>query len=120
MDWQKIGDESVELMRGYLRVNTTNPPDEETAGTRFLAQALDGAGIASETAESAPERGNLVARVRGDGALSAIVLHHHIDERYWTVDPFSFARASSATGATPRWSGPPSPSICSRAARSGT
>ncbi len=110
MDWQKIGDESVELMRGYLRVNTTNPPGQETAGTRFLAQVLDGAGIASETAESAPERGNLGARVRGDGALGALVLHHHIDvvygdERYGTVDPFSFARA--ATGATPRWSGPP-------------
>jgi acetylornithine deacetylase/succinyl-diaminopimelate desuccinylase-like protein len=34
-----------------------------------------------------------MARVRGDGALPAIVLHHHIDvvyadRRYWTVDPF--------------------------------
>ena len=110
MDWPKIGEESVELMQGYLRVNTTNPPGRETAGTCFLAGVLDGAGVASETAESAPERGNLVARVRGDGALGALVLHHHIDvvyadERYWTVDPFSFAR--TATGATPRWSGPP-------------
>ena len=93
MDWQKIGEEAVQLTRGYLRVNTTNPPGGETAGTRFLAQVLDGAGMASETAESAPGRGNLVARVRGDGSLGGIVLHHHIDvvyadERYWTVDPF--------------------------------
>lgn len=93
MDWGKIGDETVDLMRGYLRVNTTNPPGGETAGTRFLAQVLDGDGITSETAESAPERGNLVARIRGDGSLGGIVLHHHIDvvyadERYWTVDPF--------------------------------
>ena len=93
MDWQKIGEEAVELTRGYLRVNTTNPPGGETAGTRFLAEVLDGVGIASETAESAPGRGNLVARVRGDGSLGGIVLHHHIevvyaDERYWTVDPF--------------------------------
>jgi len=92
-DWRKVGDETVDMMRGYLRVNTTNPPGGETAGARFLAQVLDGDGIASETAESAPERGNLVARVRGDGSLGAIVLHHHIDvvyadERYWTVDPF--------------------------------
>ena len=93
MDWPKIGEEAVQLTRGYLRVNTTNPPGGETAGTRFLAQVLDGAGMASETAESAPGRGNLVARVRGDGSLGGIVLHHHIDvvyadERYWTVDPF--------------------------------
>ncbi len=53
MDWQKIGEEAVELTRGYLRVNTTNPPGGETAGTRFLAQVLDGAGMASETSESA-------------------------------------------------------------------
>ena len=93
MDWGKIGDETVELLRGYLRVNTTNPPGNETAGARFLAQVLDGDGIASETAESAPGRGNLVARLKGDGSLGGIVLHHHIDvvyadERYWTVDPF--------------------------------
>ena len=47
----------------------------------------------SETAESAPGRANLVARLRGDGSLGGIVLHHHIDvvyadRRYWTVDPF--------------------------------
>jgi acetylornithine deacetylase/succinyl-diaminopimelate desuccinylase-like protein len=93
MDWSKVGDEAVDLLRSYLRVNTTNPPGNETAGTRFLAQVLEGAGISSETAESAPGRGNLAARVKGDGSLGGIVLHHHIDvvyadERYWTVDPF--------------------------------
>ncbi len=93
MDWGALGTETVELMRAYLKVDTTNPPGNETAGTRFLAQVLDGDGIASETAEPAPERGNLVARQRGDGSLGGLVLHHHIDvvyadERYWTVDPF--------------------------------
>ena len=93
MDWGALGTETVELMRAYLKVDTTNPPGNETAGTRFLAQVLDGDGVASETAESAPERGNLVARLRGDGSLGGLVLHHHIDvvyadERYWTVDPF--------------------------------
>ena len=93
MDWTKIGNETVDLMRAYLRINTTNPPGNELEGARFLAQALDGDGIASETAESAPGRANLVARLTGDGSLGGIVLHHHIDvvyadERYWTVDPF--------------------------------
>ena len=50
-------------------------------------------GIASEKAESAPGRGNVVARLPGDGSLGGIVLHHHIDvvyadRRYWSVDPF--------------------------------
>ena len=93
MDWTKIGVETVDLTRAYLRINTTNPPGNETAGARFLAEVLNGDGIPSETAESAPGRGNLVARLEGDGSLGGIVLHHHIDvvyadERYWTMDPF--------------------------------
>lgn len=93
LDYRAIGDEAVELCRRYLAVDTTNPPGNESEGTRFLAAVLDGDGIASEVAEAAPGRGNLCARHRGDGSLPAIVLHHHIDvvyadPRYWTVDPF--------------------------------
>ncbi|HTO11046.1 MAG TPA: M20/M25/M40 family metallo-hydrolase [Candidatus Binatia bacterium] len=65
---------------------------------RFLQEVLAREGIASETAESAPGRANLVARLAGDGSLGGIVLHHHIDvvyadRRYWTVDPFGGALA---------------------------
>ena len=83
----------MELLRQYLMIDTTNPPGNEIAGTRFLAEVLAAHDIASEMAESAPGRANLVARLRGDGSLGGIVLHHHIDvvyadRRYWTVDPF--------------------------------
>ena len=93
MDWRAIGEETVDLCRRYLMVDTTNPPGNETEGTRFIAGVLDGDGIPSETAEAVPGRGNLMARLRGDGSLPAIVLHHHIDvvyadRRYWSVDPF--------------------------------
>ena len=93
IDWSALGDETVELMRRYLMIDTTNPPGNEAAGAAFLADVLKRDGIASETAESAPGRANLVARLKGDGSLGGIVLHHHIDvvyadRRYWTVDPF--------------------------------
>ena len=93
IDWAALGDEAVELLRRYLEIDTTNPPGNEIAGARFLAGVLAREGIESEIAESAPGRGNLVARVTGDGSLGGIVLHHHIDvvyadRRYWTVDPF--------------------------------
>lgn len=91
--WDALGEETVDLLRRYLMIDTTNPPGHELAGARFVADVLARDGIASEIAESAPGRANLVARVAGDGALGAIVLHHHIDvvyadRRYWTVDPF--------------------------------
>jgi acetylornithine deacetylase/succinyl-diaminopimelate desuccinylase-like protein len=93
IDWRAVGDEAVGLLRAYLAIDTTNPPGNEAAGARFLADVLARAGIESQTVESAPGRANLVARVRGDGSLGAIVLHHHIDvvyadRRFWTVDPF--------------------------------
>jgi len=93
IDWKALGDETAELLRRYLMIDTTNPPGNELAGATFLAGVLAGEGIPSETVESAPGRANLVARLRGDGSLPGIVLHHHIDvvyadRRYWTVDPF--------------------------------
>jgi len=93
IDWAALGDETIDVLRRYLMVDTTNPPGGETEGARFLADLLEAEGITSEMAESAPGRGNLVARLPGSGALPAIVLHHHIDvvyadRRYWTVDPF--------------------------------
>ncbi|MAT84835.1 MAG: peptidase M20 [Gammaproteobacteria bacterium] len=77
----------------YIRVDTTNPPGNETAGVEFLAAILEEAGIPYETAESAPGRGNLWARLEG-GDEPALVLLHHIDvvsadPRYWDVDPLA-------------------------------
>jgi acetylornithine deacetylase/succinyl-diaminopimelate desuccinylase-like protein len=44
--------------------------------------------------ESAPGRGNIYARLKGDGSKKAIVLLNHMDvvpadRRYWSVDPLS-------------------------------
>ena len=97
-DWGALGDETVELLRRYLRIDTTNPPGNEAAGARFLAEILTREGIESETIEAAPGRASLRACLPGDGSLRGIVLHHHIDvvyadRRYWTVDPFGGAIA---------------------------
>jgi len=93
IDWAALGDETVDLLRRYLMIDTTNPPGNEIAGVRFLADVLARDGIESETIEAAPGRGSLRARLVGDGSLGGIVLHHHIDvvyadRRYWSVDPF--------------------------------
>jgi len=98
IDWAALGDETIELLRRYLMIDTTNPPGNEIAGTRFLAEVLARDGIESETIEAAPGRASLRAKLAGDGSLGGIVLHHHIDvvyadRRYWTVDPFGGAIA---------------------------
>jgi acetylornithine deacetylase/succinyl-diaminopimelate desuccinylase-like protein len=93
IDWSALGEETIDLLRRYLMIDTTNPPGNEIEGARFLAGVLAKDGVDSEIVESAPGRANLLARLEGDGSLGGIVLHHHIDvvyadRRYWTVDPF--------------------------------
>jgi hypothetical protein len=40
MDWTALGDETVDLLRRYLMIDTTNPPGYEIAGAKFLAEIL--------------------------------------------------------------------------------
>src|SRR4029453_16171311 len=40
VDWGTVGTGTVELLRRYLTVDTTNPPGNEIAGARFLAEIL--------------------------------------------------------------------------------
>lgn len=77
----------------YLRVDTVNPPGNEIRGVEYFASIFDAAGIAYDTAESAPGRGNIWARIKG-GRKPGIVLLNHIDVvpadlRHWSVDPLS-------------------------------
>ena len=88
---EALASDAVRVLQEYVRVDTTNPPGNEARGVAFLAKLLDAAGIAYETAESAPGRGNIWARLEG-GEEPAILLLHHIDvvpadEDHWTADP---------------------------------
>jgi acetylornithine deacetylase/succinyl-diaminopimelate desuccinylase-like protein len=64
VDWAAAGDEAVDLLSRYHRVDTRNPPGNETLGAQFLAAELKRDGIESEVHEYAPGRGSLVARLR--------------------------------------------------------
>lgn len=86
-------DQAVPRLRDYLRIDTINPPGNESRGVAYLAGLLGQAGIAYKTAESAPGRGNIWARLKG-GDEPALILLHHIDvvpadAEHWLVDPLS-------------------------------
>lgn len=100
VDWAKTGGEAVEKLAGFIRADTSNPPGTEANGVEWLKKVFDAEGIASQTAESAPGRGNIVARLKGSpegvagGAQPALVLLCHIDvvpsnPEFWTTNPFS-------------------------------
>jgi acetylornithine deacetylase/succinyl-diaminopimelate desuccinylase-like protein len=93
-DFDALGMEAAERLAEYLRVRTVNPPGNETAGAKWLQQALAREGIESQIFESSPGRGNLYARLAGNGSKRPIVLLSHIDvvpatDSAWQVGPWS-------------------------------
>ena len=79
IDWQKAGEEAAKVLSGYLRVDTFNPPGNETRGARYLGNVLQREGIPYEIVEHAPGRGTLIARLKGAGEEKPLCLLSHID-----------------------------------------
>jgi hypothetical protein len=50
------------VLQACVRIDTVNPPGNESRGVEYLARLLASAGIKHETVESARGRGNLWAR----------------------------------------------------------
>jgi len=93
MNWSQVRAEAVGYLCELLRINTVNPPGDELRACEFLAGVLAPEGIETAVLEAAPGRGNLVARLRGDGRAAPLMLMAHLDvvpvetER-WKHDPF--------------------------------
>lgn len=93
LDLASLQDEALGWLQDYIRINTINPPGNETAGAEFFARIFEAEGIDYEMVESAPGRGNVWARLEGGDEPGIVLLHHMdvvpADERYWTTDPLS-------------------------------
>jgi hypothetical protein len=50
-DFQAARDETVKILSGFIRVDTSNPPGNETKGAEYLKAILDREGIPSEIFE---------------------------------------------------------------------
>ncbi|MBZ0111334.1 MAG: M20/M25/M40 family metallo-hydrolase, partial [Thermoanaerobaculia bacterium] len=88
-------------LRGYLSLDTSNPPGREHVGVAYLAEILRAEGIEYQILASAEGRTSLLARLQANPADSgvvqeaeanALVLLHHVDVVApgpdWTHDPF--------------------------------
>ena len=90
---QTLEDESVAWLQDLIRIDTINPPGNESRAVDYYARIFEAEGIEIETAESAPGRGNIWARLEG-GDEPALILLQHTDvvpaeEEFWTIDPLS-------------------------------
>lgn len=85
--------EPLELLKNLIQINTTNPPGDETVAMEWVKNYLSGYGIESNILESAPGRGNLIARLQGESDEKSLILMAHLDvvpatPEEWTYPPF--------------------------------
>lgn len=93
MDWEAIGQEAVQLLSEFIKVETINPPGNEYRATDFLGRIFEREDIPFQTFESDPGRKSIYARLNGDGSKRPLILLSHsdvvpVDREYWSVDPF--------------------------------
>ena len=85
--------EVLQLLKDLIRIDTSNPPGNETQAAVYIREVIEREGISSEIIESAPGRGNLIARLKGDGSKPAMILLGHLDvvpadPSEWQIPPF--------------------------------
>jgi acetylornithine deacetylase/succinyl-diaminopimelate desuccinylase-like protein len=86
--------ETVDLLQRLIRIDTVNPPGNETAAAEILRDYLEADGVECELYARVPERANLVARIRGSGDGPSLALLSHTDTvladpAEWQLDPWS-------------------------------
>jgi acetylornithine deacetylase/succinyl-diaminopimelate desuccinylase-like protein len=88
-----LRDETVELLRELIRLDTVNPPGNETRAAELLRTYLEDNGVRCEFFAKVPERANLVARIAGGDGARLLLLSHTdtvlADAAEWQVDPWS-------------------------------
>lgn len=93
-DWNNVQRESVQLLIELIRFNTTNPPGNERPLLDHLATIFQKEGLDPLILETAPNRGNLIVRLKGNGNKRPILLNSHVDvvpadANFWDHPPFS-------------------------------
>jgi acetylornithine deacetylase/succinyl-diaminopimelate desuccinylase-like protein len=93
-----VEQEAEDAFVAYLRIDTTNPPGNETTGAAYLRDLLAKDGIEAKLVGDDPKRQGVYARLRAkDSTEKALVLLSHIDvvpadPSLWRNPPFSGKR----------------------------
>src|ERR1700751_84872 len=92
-DNRSLGGRTRQYLPALIRLDTSNPPGNESKVASYLKQVADSSGIPAELLGDDPKRLNMVARIKGNGKNKPLLLMAHTDvvpaeRKQWTVDPF--------------------------------
>ena len=97
VDWDKLSAEILDRFSELLKIDSSNPPGNETKVAKTVQAVLEREGIPSQLFALDPTRANLVARIKGNGTARPILIMGHTDvvgvqREKWSVDPFAAIR----------------------------
>lgn len=97
VDWQKLDPELLEHYSALIRIDTSNPPGNETKAVNYIKPIFDREGVPYQVFALQPDRASIVARLKGTGGKRPIIVMGHTDvvgvqRDKWSVDPFAAIR----------------------------
>jgi acetylornithine deacetylase/succinyl-diaminopimelate desuccinylase-like protein len=93
-DWSKVNPEAMGYLQALVRIDTTDPPGNETRVVDYLKKVFDAEGIPNIVVAQDPARANIIARLKGNGSKRPLLIMAHsdtvrVDPAKWTFPPFS-------------------------------
>lgn len=94
VDWDSVRDEVTKHLQDLIRIETVNPPGNETQAATHLRDIVATAGLSSHVLESVPGRASFVTRIEGEGKGRPLMLMAHsdvvsVEADKWTHPPFA-------------------------------
>jgi acetylornithine deacetylase/succinyl-diaminopimelate desuccinylase-like protein len=91
---EQVQSEAVHFLVDLIRIDTQDPPGNESKVAGYIEGVLQSEGIKSEILEPVAGRASIVARLKGDGSKRPVLIMAHedvvpVDKTHWTVDPFA-------------------------------
>ena len=96
-DWSKVNEEAMRHFQALVRIDSTDPPGNETRVAEYVKQTLEAEGIPVMMAAKNPARANIIARLKGNGSKRPLLIMGHsdtvrVDPAKWVFPPFSATR----------------------------
>lgn len=96
-DWSKINEEAMRHFQALVRIDSTDPPGNETRVAEYVKKTLEAEGIPTMMVSKDPARADIIARIKGNGSKRPLLIMGHsdtvrVDPAKWTFPPFSATR----------------------------
>lgn len=96
IDWKALDAETLDHFTSLIKLDTSNPPGNETVAAKYLQGILEREGIPTKLVGANPQRLSLIATLKGNGTKKPILIMGHTDvvgvqRERWSQDPFGAA-----------------------------